>query len=76
MVPVTHVPTGNVKLHQVRLKGSRRRMVRTVIAAATTSHSMANPQVGTPYSRPKTAAPAAYGARSTVAPGHPGCRSR
>ena len=59
MVPVTTVPTGNVKLHQVRPNGIPRRMVRTVIAAASASHSMANPHVGTPYSTANTAAPAA-----------------
>ena len=67
MVPVTQVPTGNVKLHHVRAKGSPRRAVRTVIAAASASHIIAKPQVGTPYSRAKTAAPAAYGAGSTWA---------
>ena len=67
MVPVTQVPTGKVKLHHVRAKGSPRRTVRTVIAAASTSHTMANPQVGTPYSRAKTAAPTAYGSGSTWA---------
>jgi hypothetical protein len=59
IVPVTHVPTGNVKLHQVSANGSPRRAVRIVIAAASTSHIMAKPQVGTPYSSAKTAAPAA-----------------
>jgi hypothetical protein len=59
MVPVTQVPTGNVKLHHVRAKGSPSRAVRTVIAAASASHIIAKPQVGTPYSRAKTAAPAA-----------------
>jgi hypothetical protein len=59
MVPVTQVPTGKVKLHHVRAKGSPRRTVRTVMAAASASHIIANPQVGTPYSRAKTAAPAA-----------------
>jgi len=67
MVPVTQVPTGNVKLHHVRAKGSPRRAVRTVTAAASASHIIANPQVGTPYSRAKTAAPTAYGAGSTWA---------
>jgi hypothetical protein len=59
IVPVTHVPTGNVKLHQVSANGSPRRAVRIVIAAASASHIMAKPQVGTPYSRANTAAPAA-----------------
>ena len=27
IVPVTHVPTGNVKLHQVSANGSRRRLL-------------------------------------------------
>jgi hypothetical protein len=51
IVPVTHVPTGNVKLHQVSANGRPRRAVRSVIAAASASHIMAKPQVGTPYSR-------------------------
>jgi len=62
-VPVTHVPTGNVKLHQVSANGSPpgrlRSAVRIVIAAASTSHIIANPQVGTPYSSANTPAPAA-----------------
>ena len=68
MVPVTQVPTGNVKLHQVRANGSRppaARAVRSVIAAASTSHIIANPHTGTPYSRAATAAPVPYGAGST-----------
>jgi hypothetical protein len=64
IVPVTTVPTGNVKLHQVGPNGIPRRTARTVSAAAMASHSTANPQVGRPYSRPSTAAPAGYGARS------------
>ena len=56
---MTHVPTGNVKLHQVSANGSPRLAVRTVIAVASASHIMAKPQVGTPYSRANTAAPAA-----------------
>ncbi len=38
-----------------------------MIAAASASHIIAKPQVGTPYSRAKTAAPAAYGSGSTRA---------
>jgi hypothetical protein len=67
MVPVTTVPTGNVKLHQVSANGRDARTVRAVTAAASTSHMTAKPQAGTPYSRLKTAAPAAYGAGSTWA---------
>ncbi len=70
IVPVTHVPTGNVKLHQVSAKGRphrSRRAARTVIAAARTSHAIANPHAGTPYSSASTAAPDAYGAGSTPA---------
>ena len=68
MVAVTQVPTGKMKLHQVSANGSRPlvwRAVRTVSAAARTSHTMANPHTGTPYSRAATAAPVAYGAGST-----------
>jgi hypothetical protein len=36
-----------------------RSAVRIVIAAASTSHIIANPQAGTPYSSANTAAPAA-----------------
>jgi len=69
MVPVTQVPTGNVKLHQVSANGSRpgARAVRTVIAAASTSQTMANPQTGIPYSSAATVAPVPYGAGSTCA---------
>jgi hypothetical protein len=56
---VTHVPTGKVKLHQVSANGRPRRAVRIVMVAASTSHIIANPQVGTPYSSANTAAPAA-----------------
>jgi hypothetical protein len=59
MVPVTTVPTGKVKLHQVSVNGIPRRAVRTVMAAAMASQSIANPHTGTPYSKPNTAAPAA-----------------
>jgi hypothetical protein len=67
MVPVTQVPTGNVKLHQVSANGSPRavRAVRRVIAAASTSHTMANPHTGIPYSSAATVAPVPYGAGST-----------
>jgi hypothetical protein len=64
MVPVTTVPTGNVKLHQVGPNGIPRRAARTVSATAIASHSIANPHVGNPYSRANTSAPAGYGARS------------
>jgi hypothetical protein len=64
MVPVTTVPTGNVKLHQVGPNGIPRRTARAVSAAAMASHSIANPHVGNPYSRANTSAPAGYGARS------------
>src|SRR6185437_16116398 len=64
MVPVTQVPTGNVKLHQVSPNGSPLRTARSVMDAAMTSHAMANPQVGTPYSSAKTFAPVVYGACS------------
>ena len=47
---------GSVKLHHVRAKGSPRRAVRTVIAAASASHIIAKPQVGTPHIRAKTPA--------------------
>jgi hypothetical protein len=72
IVPVTQVPTGNVKLHQVGPNGIPRRAARAVSAAAMTSHSIANPQVGTPYSRANTSAPAGYGARSA----NPATRAR
>ena len=58
MVPVTHVPTGNVKLHQVSPNGKPLRAVRSVTAAAMASQAMANPQAGTPYRTANTAAPA------------------
>ena len=48
VVPVTRVPTGNVKDHQVRLNGRWARAARTVIAVASAAHSAANPQTGTP----------------------------
>ena len=48
LVPVTQVPTENVKLHQVRENGSPARKVRTVTAAAIAIHTIAKPQVGTP----------------------------
>jgi hypothetical protein len=63
MVAVTQVPTGNVKLHQVGPNGIPRRTARAVSDAAMASHSIANPHVGTPYSRANTSAPAGYGAR-------------
>jgi hypothetical protein len=62
MVPVTQVPTGKVKLHQVSPNGSPRRRARSVTAAAMASQAMANPQAGKPYSSAKTSAPAGYGA--------------
>lgn len=65
IVPVTTVPTGNVKLHQVGPNGIPRRTARAVSAAATASHSIANPHVGNPYSRANTSAPAGYGGRRT-----------
>ncbi len=48
IVPVTQVPTGKVKLHQVSPNGSPCRAVRIVTAVARASHSIANPQAGTP----------------------------
>ncbi len=69
-MPVTQVPTGNVKLHQVSANGSRPPAVRavpSVSATASISHIIANPQTGTPYSRAATAAPVAYGAGRTCA---------
>jgi hypothetical protein len=65
IVPVTQVPTGNVKLHQVGPNGIPPRSARAVSAAAMASHSIANPHVGSPYSRANTSAPAGYGARSS-----------
>jgi hypothetical protein len=59
IVPVTTVPTGNVKLHQVRPNGSPFRAACTVSDAAMTSQAIANPQAGTPYSSANTPAPAA-----------------
>src|SRR5690348_178551 len=55
MVPVTQVPMGKVKLYQVSANGSPRRAVRTVLAAARTSHTITVPQTGIPYSGPRTA---------------------
>jgi hypothetical protein len=48
IVPVTHVPTGKVKLYQVSPNGSPWVCwaVRTVSAAAMTSHTIANPRPG------------------------------
>lgn len=46
--PVTQVPTGKVKLHQVNANGIPERTVRIVTAAASASHSSANPKTGTP----------------------------
>ena len=48
VVPVTKVPTGNVRLHQVSANGIPRRMVRTVNAVANAIHSTAKPHTGTP----------------------------
>ncbi len=48
IVPVTTVPTGNVKLHQVSAKGSPLRAACKVSDAAMTSQAIANPQAGTP----------------------------
>src|ERR1039458_2940303 len=48
VVPVTRVPTGNVKDHQVRLNGRCCRAARIVIAVARPAQSTANPQTGTP----------------------------
>ena len=64
IVPVTQVPTGNVKLHQVGPNGIPWRTARAVSDAAMASHSIANPHVGSPYSRASTLAPAGYGAPS------------
>ena len=47
-VPVTTVPTGKVKDHQVRLNGSPVRAVRTVTARARAAHSIAKPHTGRP----------------------------
>src|ERR1700761_3153896 len=66
MVPVTQVPTGKVKLHQVSANGIPLRTARIVMAAAMASQAMAKPQVGTPYSRAKTSAPVVYGACMVV----------
>ena len=59
IVPVTQVPTGKVKLHQVSPNGSPLRTARSVMDAAMASQAMANPQVGIPYSSAKASAPAA-----------------
>ena len=64
IVPVTTVPTGNVKLHQVSPNGSPRRSARTVSAVAMASHIIAKPHVGSPYSRANTFAPAGSAAAS------------
>jgi hypothetical protein len=47
-VPVTTVPTGKVKVHQVSEKGRPRRTVRSVITATIASQAIAKPQTGTP----------------------------
>lgn len=47
-MPVTQVPSGKVKLHQVSVNGRPFRAVRRVRAAARASHIMAKPHVGTP----------------------------
>ncbi len=44
-VPVTTVPTGNVKLHQARLKGGR---ALSVSVAASANHKSVKPMTGTP----------------------------
>ena len=48
VVPVTTVPTGNVKLHHVSANGNLRRIVRIVIKPAMQAHITANPHTGTP----------------------------
>ena len=48
VVPVTKVPIGKVKDHQVSENGRPARAVRTVMAPAIPAHSRANPQTGTP----------------------------
>ena len=48
VVPVTNVPTGNVRLHHVSANGMPRRSVRTVSAVASAIHSTAKPHTGTP----------------------------
>jgi hypothetical protein len=47
-VPVTTVPSGKVKLHQVSAKGRSRRTAAIVIAATIASQSIEKPQTGTP----------------------------
>ena len=59
VVPVTKVPTGNVRLHHVNPNGMPRRMVRIVSAVANAIHNTANPQTGTPYRIAKTPMPSA-----------------
>src|SRR5262249_43411298 len=46
--PVTTVPTGKVKLHQVSEKGRPRRIVRTVIRPAIAIQARAKPKTGSP----------------------------
>ena len=47
-VPVTTVPTGKVKLHQVSEKGRPPRIARSVRVAAIAIQAIAKPQVGSP----------------------------
>ena len=48
LVPVTTVPTGKVNDHHVNANGRCLRAVRIVTAAASTVHSSAKPNTGTP----------------------------
>jgi hypothetical protein len=59
---VTVTPTGKVKLHQVSENGIFFLIVRSVSAAASTAHIIANPQTGTPKRIEKMAMPDAIGA--------------
>lgn len=65
LAPVTQVPTGKVKDHQVIEKRMPARRARTTCAAARASHISAKPVTGTPYSTAKTAKPSAYGPGTT-----------
>ena len=48
VIPVTHVPTGKVNDHQVKLNGSPSSAVLIVTDAAMHAHSSAKPNVGRP----------------------------
>lgn len=66
LVPVTQVPIGNVKDHQVKAKPICLFLARMVSKSAIGNHNQIKPHMGTPYTRANALKPVAKGSSMAV----------